>query len=83
MSKLKTEHADIFATTYLKGNVLILNQFCKYLPIIDSRGKLGVKSVTEPNRTIGLYRTEATEISDSCGTGFYRCLRSELFGVIS
>ena len=42
---------------------------------------LGVKRVTEPNRTIGSYRTESTEISDSCGTGFYRSHRTELFGV--
>ena len=33
---------------------------------------LGVKRVTEPNRTTGLYRTEPMEISDNCGTGFYR-----------
>ena len=33
-------------------------------------GKKGNR--TEPNRTTGLYRTEPTEISDSCGTGFYR-----------
>ena len=44
---------------------------------------LGVKRVTEPNRTTGLYRTEPTEISDTCGTGFYRRHRTELFGVIS
>ena len=33
-------------------------------------GKKGNR--TEPNRTTGLYRTEPTETSDSCGTGFYR-----------
>ena len=32
-------------------------------------GKKGNR--TEPNRTSGLYRTEPTEISDCCGTGFY------------
>ena len=44
---------------------------------------LGVKRVTEPNRTTGFYRTEPTETSDSCGTGFYRHHRTELFGVVS
>ena len=44
-------------------------------------GKKGNR--TEPNRTTGLYRTEPTEISDTCGTGFYRRHRTELFGVIS
>ena len=38
-------------------------------------GKKGNR--TEPNRTTGLYRTEPTEISDSCGTGFYRRHRTE------
>ena len=33
-------------------------------------GKKGNR--TEPNRTTGLHRTEPTEISDTCGTGFYR-----------
>ena len=33
-------------------------------------GKKGNR--TEPNRTTGLYRAEPTEISDTCGTGFYR-----------
>ena len=33
--------------------------------------RLGVKRVTEPNRTNGLYRTEPTEISDCFSTGFY------------
>ena len=44
-------------------------------------GKKGNR--TEPNRTTGLYRTEPTETSDSCGTGFYRHHRTELFGVVS
>ena len=39
--------------------------------------RLGVKRVTEPNRTNGLYRTEPTEISDCCGTGFYLRHRTE------
>ena len=38
-------------------------------------GKKGNR--TEPNRTNGLYRTGPTEISDNCGTGFYRRHRTE------
>ena len=49
--------------------------------IIMVGGKKGNR--TEPNRTTGIYRTEPTEISDTCGTGFYRRHRTELFGVIS
>ena len=39
--------------------------------------RLGVKRVTEPNRTNQLYRTEPTKISDCCGTGFYLPHRTE------
>ena len=40
--------------------------------ILSVIGKKGNR--TEPNRTTGLYRTAPTEISDSCGTGFYRAV---------
>ena len=45
-----------------------------YLPC-EVGGKKGNR--TEPNRTNGLYRTESTEISDCCGTGFYLRHRTE------
>ena len=43
-------------------------------------GKKGNR--TEPNRTNGLYRTEPTEISDCCGTGFYLRHRTDPFFVV-
>ena len=55
-----------------------LSKFTRELKIRVG-GKKGNR--TEPNRTTGLYRTEPTEISDTCGTGFYRRHRTELFGV--
>ena len=42
---------------------------CVFLIYLMVGGKKGNR--TEPNRTNGLYRTEPTEISDNCGTGFY------------
>ena len=44
--------------------------------------RLGVKRVTEPNRTNGLYRTKHTEISDYCGAGFYLRHRTETTNAI-
>ena len=70
-----TEFGDNISKDF---RVIRRTQFSKAhnsIKMIRVGGKKGNR--TEPNRTTGLYRTEPTEISDSCGTGFYRRHRTE------